>query len=210
MVATEARTRLAILQIDQVSCPWRALVNAKQRGITPSRRRKYAEIPGSELGFLAFSIVSQSLRHRPGSDLKRVRSADRCRARPPETPSSAALGLLTRLADLTEEEPESAELSKAVWRACAGGQRRAAESLLCEGPISTGCPTTETGLSWTQRSDWGLAKRMSPLGSRNRRPLGRFGIGRPPRSPDHSLGQLGHGTIRMVSNRPTYPMRSIT
>ncbi len=49
------------------------------------------------------------------------------------TPSSAALGFLTRLADLAEGEPESAELSKAFWRACAGGQRRAAEYLLLRG-----------------------------------------------------------------------------
>ena len=46
---------------------------------------------------------------------------------------AAALGLLTRLAELTEEEPESTELSKAFWHACAGGQRRAAEYLLLRG-----------------------------------------------------------------------------
>jgi hypothetical protein len=46
---------------------------------------------------------------------------------------AAALGLLTRLAELTEEEPESAELSMAFWHACAGGQRRAAEYLLVRG-----------------------------------------------------------------------------
>jgi uncharacterized protein len=48
---------------------------------------------------------------------------------------AAALGLLTRLAELTEAEPEPerAELSKAFWHACAGGQRRAAEYLLLQG-----------------------------------------------------------------------------
>ena len=46
---------------------------------------------------------------------------------------AAALGLLTRLAELTGEEPERAELSKAFWHACAGGQRRAAEYLLLRG-----------------------------------------------------------------------------
>ena len=173
------------------------------------RRRKCAHIPASELGFLAFSIVSQPLRHRPGSDLKSVRSADRCRARPPETSSSAELGLLTRLADLTEEEPESAELSKAFWRACTGGQRRAAEYLLLRG----------ADLNWVlYRGDLlgrgeatgDSSRECHHLAPRNRRPLGRFGMGHPPRSPDHSLGQLDHGTIRMVSNRPTYPMRSVT
>ena len=46
---------------------------------------------------------------------------------------AAALGLLTRLAELVEEGADSAELSKAFWHACAGGQRRAAESLLLQG-----------------------------------------------------------------------------
>jgi uncharacterized protein len=46
---------------------------------------------------------------------------------------AAALGLLTRLVELTEAEPENAERSKAFWHACAGGQRRAAEYLLVRG-----------------------------------------------------------------------------
>jgi hypothetical protein len=46
---------------------------------------------------------------------------------------AAALGLLTRLTELAGEEPESGELSKAFWHACAGGQRRAAEYLLVRG-----------------------------------------------------------------------------
>jgi uncharacterized protein len=46
---------------------------------------------------------------------------------------AAALGLLTRLAELTEEKPEGAELSMAFWHACAAGQRRAAEYLLLRG-----------------------------------------------------------------------------
>jgi uncharacterized protein len=46
---------------------------------------------------------------------------------------AAALGLLARLAELTEEEAGSAEVSKAFWHACAGGQRRAAEYLLLRG-----------------------------------------------------------------------------
>ncbi len=46
---------------------------------------------------------------------------------------AAALGLLTCLAELAEEEPESPQLSKAFWHACAGGQRRAAEYLLLRG-----------------------------------------------------------------------------
>ena len=46
---------------------------------------------------------------------------------------AAAPGLLTRLAELTEEKPGGAELSKAFWHACAAGQRRAAEYLLLRG-----------------------------------------------------------------------------
>jgi uncharacterized protein len=46
---------------------------------------------------------------------------------------AAALGLLTRLRELAVGEPESVELSKAFWHACAGGQRRAAEYLLLQG-----------------------------------------------------------------------------
>jgi uncharacterized protein len=46
---------------------------------------------------------------------------------------AAALGLLPRLTELTEGEPESEELSKAFWHACGGGQRRAAEYLLDRG-----------------------------------------------------------------------------
>jgi hypothetical protein len=46
---------------------------------------------------------------------------------------AAALGLLTRLAELTEEQPQSEEISKAFWHACGAGQRRAAEYLLGRG-----------------------------------------------------------------------------
>ena len=60
------------------------------------RRRKYAQIPCSELGFLAFSIGQPTVGHRPRSDLKSVRSADRCRARPPENPSSRTTSTSSR------------------------------------------------------------------------------------------------------------------
>ena len=43
---------------------------------------------------------------------------------------AAALGLLTRLEELLDEQPGTDELSQAFWHACAGGQRRAAEYLL--------------------------------------------------------------------------------
>ena len=46
---------------------------------------------------------------------------------------AAALGLLTRLTELAEDEPATTELSKAFWHACGAGQRRAAEYLLLRG-----------------------------------------------------------------------------
>jgi ankyrin repeat protein len=47
---------------------------------------------------------------------------------------AAALGLLPRLAELTQEgTSESDEVSKAFWHACGAGQRRAAEYLLHRG-----------------------------------------------------------------------------
>jgi hypothetical protein len=48
---------------------------------------------------------------------------------------AAALGLLTRLAELLADSTENApeQVSQAFWHACAGGQRRAAEQLLAHG-----------------------------------------------------------------------------
>jgi uncharacterized protein len=46
---------------------------------------------------------------------------------------AASLGLLERLALLLGDEPSSTQVSQALWHACAGGQRRAAEYLLGRG-----------------------------------------------------------------------------
>jgi len=46
---------------------------------------------------------------------------------------AAALGLLTRLEELGDEQPGTDDLSQAFWHACSGGQRRAAEYLLSRG-----------------------------------------------------------------------------
>ena len=46
---------------------------------------------------------------------------------------AAALGLLDRLAELLGDKPTSQQLSQALWHACSGGQRRAAEYLLGRG-----------------------------------------------------------------------------
>lgn len=46
---------------------------------------------------------------------------------------AAALGLLDRLAELLGDQPTSEQLSQALWHACSGGQRRAAEHLLDRG-----------------------------------------------------------------------------
>jgi uncharacterized protein len=46
---------------------------------------------------------------------------------------AAALGMLGRLGELLGADPEPEEVSQAIWHACAGGQRRAAEELLARG-----------------------------------------------------------------------------
>jgi hypothetical protein len=46
---------------------------------------------------------------------------------------AASLGLLDQLGRLLGDEPSSAEVSQALWHACSGGQRRAAEYLLGRG-----------------------------------------------------------------------------
>jgi uncharacterized protein len=48
---------------------------------------------------------------------------------------AAALGMLTRVQDLlgAQAAPDRDELSQALWHACSGGQRRAAELLLGRG-----------------------------------------------------------------------------
>jgi uncharacterized protein len=47
--------------------------------------------------------------------------------------TAAALGLLDRLAQLLGNEPTSEQVSQALWHACSGGQRRAAEYLVGRG-----------------------------------------------------------------------------
>ena len=46
---------------------------------------------------------------------------------------AAALGLLDRLGELLGDRPTSEQVSQALWHACSGGQRRAAEYLLGRG-----------------------------------------------------------------------------
>jgi ankyrin repeat protein len=46
---------------------------------------------------------------------------------------AAALGMLDRLAELLGDQPSERVLSQALWHACAGAQRRAAEYLLNRG-----------------------------------------------------------------------------
>ena len=46
---------------------------------------------------------------------------------------AAALGMLDRLAAILGNDPPGHDVSQALWHACAGGQRRAAEYLLARG-----------------------------------------------------------------------------
>jgi uncharacterized protein len=73
---------------------------------------------------------------------------------------AAALGMTARLNELLTEQPavEPNEVSQAFWHACAGGQRRAAESLLSRGAdlnwvpdYAKGTPLDAAGLLETRR-----------------------------------------------------------
>jgi NAD(P)-dependent dehydrogenase (short-subunit alcohol dehydrogenase family) len=82
---------------DEVSCPSRALVEAKQRATT-----RFNEEPTSSaffsygLGIYETLLVNRPTRNEAKTDLKSVRSPDRRRSRPPESPSSDA-GSASRL-----------------------------------------------------------------------------------------------------------------
>ena len=55
---------------------------------------------------------------------------------------AAALGMLTRLAELlaADPPPTQEDLNAAFWQACHGGQRRSAERLLAAGASINACP----------------------------------------------------------------------
>ena len=66
---------------------------------------------------------------------------------------AAAPGLLTRLAELTEESlgaPNSRRRSGTCALQANDGRR---STFFSEGPTSTGFPTTQGGLLWTRRRD---------------------------------------------------------
>jgi hypothetical protein len=58
---------------------------------------------------------------------------------------------------------------------------------LVGGPTSTGSPTTQSGLHWTQRADWGLVRKMSLPGSVNKEPAPPDLNKAPNTHPDHSF-----------------------
>jgi uncharacterized protein len=58
---------------------------------------------------------------------------------------AAALGMLNRLRELLDAEPEEDAVSQAFWHACAAGQRRAAELLLEEGASVEWVPSYAKG-----------------------------------------------------------------
>ena len=73
---------------------------------------------------------------------------------------AASLGLLDRLAQLLGENPTSDQVSQALWHACAGGQRRAAEYLLGRGAgvnwipdYASGTPLDAAAGEGTQREN---------------------------------------------------------
>jgi ankyrin repeat protein len=58
---------------------------------------------------------------------------------------AASLGLLDRLAGLLSDNPSSQQVSQALWHACCGGQRRAAEYLLGRGADANWVPDYAKG-----------------------------------------------------------------
>jgi ankyrin repeat protein len=58
---------------------------------------------------------------------------------------AAALGMLARLEDLLAASPSQADLDNALWQACHGGQRRAAERLLAAGAAIDASPEYANG-----------------------------------------------------------------
>jgi ankyrin repeat protein len=85
---------------------------------------------------------------------------------------AAALGLLTRLEELTAGNLDEKEISKAFWHACAGAQRRAAEYLLSHGAdlnwvpnYAEGTPLDAASGSGTRRQN--VVSWLRELGARS-------------------------------------------
>jgi ankyrin repeat protein len=58
---------------------------------------------------------------------------------------ASALGLVDRLAELLGDDPDPEDVSQALWHACAGAQRRAAEYLLSRGGDLSWVPDYASG-----------------------------------------------------------------
>jgi hypothetical protein len=71
---------------------------------------------------------------------------------------ASALGLLDRLDELLGTEPDAAEVSKAFWHACSGGQRRAAEYLLGRGADPNWVPEYARGTALDAASGLGTQR----------------------------------------------------
>lgn len=70
-----------------------------------------------------------------------------CNARVDEPWQAAALGLLGCIDELLGDHPSADEVSKALWHACSGGQRRAAEYLMARGGDPNWIPDYARGTS---------------------------------------------------------------
>ncbi len=68
-------------------------------------------------------------------------------ARVDEPWQAAALGFLGRVDELLGDHPPADEVSKALWHACSGGQRRAAEYLMARGGDPNWIPDYARGAS---------------------------------------------------------------
>ena len=72
---------------------------------------------------------------------------------------AASLGLLDELAQLLGDNPSSEQVSQALWHACSGGQRRAAEYLVGRGADVNWVPDYATGTALDAATGEGTSAR---------------------------------------------------
>jgi hypothetical protein len=111
--------------------------------------------------------------------LARRPSTGRERRQGREAWRAAARGLLARTEQLLAERRHIGdEVSQPFWQACAGGQRRAAEYLLAQEPISTGYPTTPKAPARRSQLPWHSPGERPHLATRAKRHLGKASLRR--------------------------------
>jgi uncharacterized protein len=96
------------------------------------------ETPGGSIGTQLDNAVGYGCWHVARLLVARGAAVDRLW-------QAAALGMLGRLEELLAGDPSQADLDNALWQACHGGQRRAAERLLAAGAAIDASPDYANG-----------------------------------------------------------------